>query len=176
MKISLEDDGRRDDQIEEVMAMREIGLAANTTQVSVAAMNATLVILIDIAAAVKQAHWTIRGPNFISIHELLDELRSRLDDHVDTLAERIVALRGVPTGALQEVVEATVLPPYGIARTSVQEHLGALADRLSSIVSQARARIDETADAGDQVSADVFTEVTRGLDKDLWFLEAHLER
>ena len=146
----------------------------NARKTAIAALNARLADTIDLALAIKHAHWNVRGPQFIAVHEMLDSLRTEVDDHVDTMAERISQLAGRPQGTLQGVAAATALPAYPADAEVIEAHLTALADRFAAVANAVRANIDEVANAGDATSADVFTQVSRGLDKALWFIEAHL--
>jgi starvation-inducible DNA-binding protein len=146
----------------------------NARKAAIAALSARMADAIDLGLAIKQAHWNVRGPQFIAVHEMLDTLRGEMDDHVDTMAERISQLAGSPQGTLQAVGGATSLPPYPLDVKGIEPHLTALADRYGALANAVRKAIDEVGDAGDPTSADVLTQVSRGLDKALWFIEAHL--
>lgn len=146
----------------------------NARKTAIAALNARLADAIDLALAIKHAHWNVRGREFIAVHEMLDTLRGEVDDHVDTMAERVSQLAGSPQGTLQAVAGASALPAYPVDARGIEAHLTALADRFGALANAVRANIDEVATAGDATSADVFTQVSRGLDKALWFIEAHL--
>lgn len=123
--------------------------------------------------AVKQAHWNVKGPGFIELHELFDAIAGRLDAHADALAERIAALGGTPLGSAESLAHSAQAR-YPARIVSGPEHLAALADRLAALAKSLRAGIAASAKAGDEVSADLCNEITGGLDKDLWLLEAHL--
>jgi len=146
----------------------------NARKTATAALGARLADAIDLALAIKHAHWNVRGPEFIAVHEMLDTLRGEVDEHVDTMAERISQLAGSPQGTLQAVAGATSLPAYPVAAKGITPHLTALADRFGALANAVRKDIDEVGAAGDATSADVLTQVSRGLDKALWFIEAHL--
>lgn len=149
-------------------------LPSNARSIAIALLNARLADGIDLALAAKQAHWNVRGLQFIAVHEMLDKLRDDLDGHVDTLAERVTALGGIALGTTQSTAKATTLAPYPTDITAIPEHLAALADRVALLGNAVRANIDEAASAGDADTADIFTGMSRDLDKWLWFLEAHL--
>src|SRR5438309_5638759 len=87
-------------------------LNANTKQAAIELLNARLADGIDLALLTKQAHWNLKGPQFIAIHELLDEFRKQIDGHVDTIAERVVQLGGTALGTTQTVSKSSTLPPY----------------------------------------------------------------
>lgn len=149
-------------------------LPDNTRKAMIALLNARLADAIDLRLAIKQAHWNVKGPNFIALHELFDQIQARVDTFVDDIAERGVALAGVVAGTAQVVAKTSQLEPYPTDITDEKAHLKALADRLAAFGKLARAAIDASDEAGDKDTADLFTGVSRQIDKDLWFIEAHL--
>jgi starvation-inducible DNA-binding protein len=150
-------------------------LNSNAKSVSIGILNARLADAIDLALLTKQAHWNIKGPQFIALHEMIDGFRTELDDHVDTMAERAVQLGGTALGTTQAVAGSTTLAPYPTDIYAANDHLTALIERYAKVGSAVRAAIDETDNAGDADTADLFTAFSRALDKALWFLEAHLQ-
>lgn len=150
-------------------------LASNTKAVSINVLNARLADAIDLALLTKQAHWNIKGPNFIALHEMIDGFRTELDDHVDTIAERVVQHGGTALGTTQAVAQATTLAAYPTDIHASKDHLAALIERYGQVANSVRAAIDATAEAGDADTADLFTAFSRALDKQLWFLEAHVQ-
>jgi starvation-inducible DNA-binding protein len=150
-------------------------LSSNAKSVSIGILNARLADAIDLALLTKQAHWNIKGPQFIALHEMIDGFRTELDDHVDTMAERVVQLGGTALGTTQTVAGNTTLAPYPTDIYAANDHLSALIERYAKVASAVRTAIDETANAGDADTADLFTALSRALDKSLWFLEAHLQ-
>ena len=138
-------------------------------------LNARLADALDLGSASKQAHWNVKGANFIALHELFDQVHSDVEQHVDVLAERITALGGTALGTLQAAAQASSLAPYPLNISDGVEHLEALADRLADFGSKVRAAIELAAQLGDADTADLFTGVSRATDKQLWFLEAHLQ-
>ena len=138
-------------------------------------MNARLADAIDLALVTKQAHWNLKGPQFIAVHEMLDGFRTQIDGHVDTMAERVVQLGGTALGTAQTVVQSTTLAPYPTDIYAIKEHLGALIERYGKVANSLRHAIDEADEAGDADTADIFTAASRDLDKALWFLEAHVQ-
>jgi starvation-inducible DNA-binding protein len=147
-------------------------LDSDARSAAISLLNARVADTIDLALAAKQAHWNIRGPSFIGVHEMLDKLRATLDQHVDTMAERVSALGGIARGTTQDAAEST-LPPYPTDIRAIPDHLSALAERIAALGGAVRENIDDADDAGDADTADIFTAVSRDLDKWLWFIEAH---
>lgn len=149
-------------------------LPSNAKSTVISLLNENLAAAIDLSLATKQAHWNLKGPQFIAIHHMVDGLRSELDGHVDALAERVVQLGGTALGSLQSVSLATKLEPYPTDIHAVSDHLVELIERYGAAANMVRRAIDASAAAGDAATADIFTSASRALDKALWFLEAHL--
>lgn len=152
-----------------------IDLKSNTKKAVIELLNARLADAIDLALLTKQAHWNVKGPHFIAIHEMLDGFRTTVDGHVDTIAERAVQLGGQAVGTVQAVAEKTALKPYPTEISRTKDHLAALIERYGAVANAMRAAIDEADEAGDADTADIFTAFSRDLDKSLWFLEAHVQ-
>src|SRR5688572_6080129 len=112
------------------MATYRIDLPDNTRKAMIALLNARLADAIDLRLAIKQAHWNVRGPDFIALHELFDQIQARIDAFVDEIAERATALGGVAYGTLQAAGSASTLPPYPTDITAQKDHVTAVADRL----------------------------------------------
>ena len=153
----------------------DIGLKSNTKSAMIDLLNARLADAIDLALITKQAHWNLKGPTFIAVHELLDQLRDDVDEHVDIIAERVAQLDGIALGTVQTVAGATKLAPYPLDIRKVEDHVGALVDRYAALSASTRQAIDTADEAGDADTADIFTAFSRSLDKALWFLEAHVQ-
>ena len=131
---------------------------------------------IDLQTQCKQAHWNVKGPNFIALHKLFDEINEEVEDYVDVIAERIVQLGGVAEGTARAVAAKSALIDYPLALSSGEEHVSALSDSLSAFGRTARIGIEEMSELEDADSADILTEVSRGIDKWLWFVEAHQQQ
>ncbi|MEO6013412.1 MAG: DNA starvation/stationary phase protection protein Dps [Devosia sp.] len=153
----------------------DIGIESNTKTAMIALLNARLADAIDLAMITKQAHWNLKGPTFIAVHEFLDEVREEIDEHVDIIGERVAQLDGVAMGTIQTVAKATKLPAYPTDIRKVEDHLKALVERYAAASKSTRESIDEADEAGDADTTDIFTAYSRALDKNLWFLKSHLE-
>jgi starvation-inducible DNA-binding protein len=158
------------------MHATRIDIAENARKGVIALLNGRLADLIDLKLALKHAHWNVKGPHFIALHELFDRLQGDLDAHIDDIAERITALGGTASGSVQAVAAATSLSPFPGDLFDGLRMVEALADRTAALAASVRKGIDETAGMGDADAADLLTALSRALDKSLWFLEAHLQR
>ena len=130
---------------------------------------------IDLETQTKQAHWNVKGPSFIALHELFDKVYDHVQEYADLIAERIVQLGGVAEGTVRTVAKKSRLPEYPSAIASGKEHVEALSRALAYFGETTRKAIDQTDEIGDKGTADIFTEISRGMDKDLWFVEAHAQ-
>ena len=148
--------------------------AAARAKVS-ALLNQSLALALDSQLAAKQAHWNVKGPQFIALHELFDKVYGVAAEAADELAERCVQLGGQAQGTLQAVAKASNLKPYPAQISSGPDHVRALADRLAAFGAHLRKNIDASAALGDADTADLYTELSREADKYLWFVEAHLQ-
>jgi starvation-inducible DNA-binding protein len=149
-------------------------LSADTRTRVVELLHTRLADAIDLGTQAKHAHWNVKGPNFIALHELFDKVAESVEDHIDTLAERITALGGTAYGTVASVAKRTSLKPYPEGIVEGLQHVEALSAALADFGARVRAGIDQATRLGDADTADVFTEVSRETDKNLWFLEAHL--
>jgi starvation-inducible DNA-binding protein len=159
------------------MALRKSrnDVGANAKKTSIAVLNGVLVDTVDLTNCVRMAHWTMRGPNFIGLHTMLEGFYNDLFAAGDDIAERLVQLGGTPDGTSQLVAEKTRLKVYPRDVTYTLTHVAELADRFAANAKAVREGIDTTDEAGDADTADLLTEVSRDLDKKLWMLEAHIE-
>jgi starvation-inducible DNA-binding protein len=133
-----------------------------------------LVDAVDLKSQAKQAHWNVKGENFIALHELFDKVASEVDEAVDTIAERIVQLGGAAEGTVREAAKRSRLKEYPHGTADGQKHVDALSSAIAAFNSCARKNIDDTAALGDAITADMLTGIVGGLDKQLWFVESHL--
>jgi starvation-inducible DNA-binding protein len=148
-------------------------LRDDTRAAIVEALNRRLAGAIDLQLQAKQAHWNVKGPAFIALHDLFERVAVKVAQHADLLAERAVQLGGVVDGVLQAVAERSELPRYPSRITSGKDHVMALANALASFGGKIRPEIAEAEQAGDPATADILTEVARDIDKLRWLVEAH---
>jgi starvation-inducible DNA-binding protein len=148
-------------------------LSKNIRAKSVAVLNRHLAAAIDLHAQVKQAHWNVRGPTFIAIHELFDKVADAVEEYSDTIAERAGALGGAAEGTIQIAVEHSFLHRYKLGIDAAEAHIAGVTAALATFGESLRSAIDETAAFGDADTSDVFTEISRGVDQQLWLVESH---
>jgi len=130
--------------------------------------NDRLADAIDLQTQCKYAHWNVKGPNFIALHELFDKVNEDVEDYVDLIAERA-------EGTARMAVKRSSLAEYPTSGPSSQDHVAALSAALASFGKLARRAIDTSNEVNDADTADIFTEISRGVDKWLWMVEAHLQ-
>ncbi len=152
-----------------------IDIPAEARSEIVVILNQTLAATLDLKTQVKQAHWNVKGTDFYQLHELFDELAGELEEYVDMFAERVTALGGYAVGTARAAASNSILPEYPFDILDGKDHVTALADRFAPYGKHIREAIDKTNDLGDADTADLYTEVSRTIDKRLWFLEAHLQ-
>ena len=142
---------------------------------AVGLLNARLADCIDLQTQTKQAHWNVKGPHFIALHELFDKINEDVEDYVDDIAERAVQLGGVAEGTVRMAAKRSSLAEYPAKAVDGHSHVEALSSALAAFGKAARKGIDQANELGDLDTADVFTEISRGIDRWLWFVEAHLQ-
>ena len=140
---------------------------------SIELLNKHLAAAIDLHAQAKQAHWNVRGPGFIAIHELFDKVSEAVEDDSDMLAERAGGLGGTAHGTIHVAAERSFLVPYDLGIADENSHVFAVASALAAFGQSAREAIGLATNFGDVDTADLFTEISRGIDKQLWFVESH---
>ena len=138
-----------------------------------ALMNRRLADAVDLQMQMKQAHWNVKGPSFIGLHELFDKVAEAVEVYVDQIAERIMQLGGIAEGTVRMAASRSRLPEYPLAISDGMAHVEAVARALSTFGKEVRTTVDEANDLNDADTADLFTEISRGTDQWLWFVEAH---
>jgi starvation-inducible DNA-binding protein len=136
-------------------------------------LNQRLADAIDLQSQCKQAHWNVKGDNFIALHELFDKINEDVEDYVDLIAERSVQLGGTAEGTARMVAKRSLLSEYSAQGPDWKNHVEALSHALATFGEFARQGIESTNKLNDADTADIFTEISRGVDKWLWMVEAH---
>jgi starvation-inducible DNA-binding protein len=152
-----------------------IDLPADRRKTLIALLNEHLADTFDLYSQCKQAHWNVKGPQFHQLHELFDTLAEEVLGYVDMIAERATALGGTALGTVRLSAGASRLADYPLDLKGSMQYVEALAERFAAIAATTRSAIDAAEHLQDADTADLLTEVSRGLDKSLWFLEAHLQ-
>lgn len=152
-----------------------IDLPEETRKQIVEILNQTLAATSDLRSQVKQAHWNVKGMNFFQLHEMFDEMADQLGEYIDMIAERATALGGVARGTVRMAAADSILPEYPLDIINGVDHVTALAERFASYGKHLRENIDRADELNDQDTNDLYVEVSRTIDKYLWFLEAHLQ-
>ncbi|MBS1995910.1 MAG: DNA starvation/stationary phase protection protein Dps [Cyanobacteria bacterium SZAS LIN-2] len=153
----------------------KIDLSDELRKKVVAKLQITLAATADLTSMAKQAHWNVKGSRFYQLHILFDETYNEINEYIDMVAERITALSGYAHGTVRMSAKASPLPEYPDNITCGEKHLEALIERYAIYAKHVREHIDAMTNLGDAGTADMYTEISRAVDKRLWFLEAHLE-
>jgi starvation-inducible DNA-binding protein len=149
------------------------GLDVETRQSAIELLNARLADAIDLELQAKQAHWNVKGPNFIGLHELFDQVSASAAKFKDEIAERAVMLGGVAVGTAQAVVERTTLAPYPVEAQDWKSHVECVSSALAKFGTALRQGIEDADELEDAVTADLLTSIAHEVDKYLWFVESH---
>ncbi len=153
-----------------------IDIPAGTRSEMIDLCNQQLADTSDLKSQTKQAHWNVKGPEFIALHKLYDELAAEVEGYVDEIAERVTQLGGYAMGTARMAAANSRLPEFPTDATDSMDTVAALVERYAAYAASTRSAIDEADKSGDMATSDMFTEISRGIDKGLWFLEAHLQK
>lgn len=153
----------------------QVNLPEKTRAAMIDLLNQELADLSDLHSQTKQAHWNVKGMHFIALHKLFDDLAEAVEDYIDDIAEHATELGGVALGTARMAAANSRLPEFPMSALDGQSVVTALVERFGAAANKVRADIDTASQAGDADTADLFTEVSRGMDKHLWFLEAHIQ-
>ena len=151
-------------------------LPAATRTAMIQLLNARLAAVIDLQLQAKQAHWNVKGPNFVGLHELFDKVAEQAREFADEIAERGVALGGIAEGTVQATAQHSNLPKYPTNIGAWADHVRCMREALGVFGADARRAIDDATAQNDADTADLFTEISRGIDKLLWMVEAHVQQ
>jgi starvation-inducible DNA-binding protein len=133
-----------------------------------------LAAAIDLYAQVKQAHWNVRGPDFLLVRELFDKLCTDLDHYSDLIAERTGGLGIAAHGTIHAAAARSFLVPYPLGIAEEHQHLFAVSEALAAFGRSLREAIGQATILGDEITADLFAEISRGIDQQIWFVESHI--
>jgi len=153
----------------------KIDIEKGTREQVIGILNQRLADASDLKSQAKQAHWNVKGMNFIALHELFDQVATEAEGYTDLIAERITTLGGVALGTVRVAAQNSSLSEYPLEIADGAAHVDALSNALADFGKKVRANIDDTDGLGDKDTADIFTEISRGIDKFLQFVEAHLQ-
>jgi starvation-inducible DNA-binding protein len=153
----------------------KIDISAETRAKLIEILNQRLADALDLKSQAKQAHWNVKGMNFIALHELFDQVATEAEGYTDLIAERITTLGGTALGTVRIAAQKTSLADYPLEISDGRDHVEALSSSLADFGKRVRADIDRADGFGEKDSADLLTEVSRGIDKLLWFVEAHIQ-
>jgi starvation-inducible DNA-binding protein len=137
--------------------------------------NARLADASDLASQVRMAHWNVKGPHFIGLHKLFEEIYEAIAAQIDEIAERCVQMGGTAKGTVRLAAESSQLEEYPMDIITCEDHVREVSKRLSVYAKACREAIDEAEEADDMGTSDMFTEFVQVVDKYLWFVEAHMQ-
>lgn len=152
-----------------------VGVPENNRQALIALLNVRLADSSDLRSQVKWAHWNVKGMHFMQLHLFFDSVAGHLEEQTDTIAERITALGGVANGTIREAAAKSGLKEADLSASDGAAMLKFLQHNVAHHANALREAVQESNDLEDAITADLFTQLTRELDKDLWFLESHLQ-
>lgn len=153
----------------------KIDISKDVREQMIGILNDRLADSVDLHSQAKHAHWNVKGMNFIALHELFDQVAEQVEGYTDMIAERATILGGTAEGTIRVAAQKTSLSQYPLEITDGRDHVDALSTALADFGKKVRSNIDQADEAGDMDTSDLFTEVSRGIDKLLWFVEAHIQ-
>jgi starvation-inducible DNA-binding protein len=137
-------------------------------------LNRHLAMAINLDGQLKQVHWNVRGPASIAFHELSDKVAGEADAYSDLIADHAAGLGGVAEGTVRAATERSFLIPYPLCIREESRHMFAVATTLAAFGPSASEAIGQSAAIGDADASDLFTEISRGVDHQLWLVESHV--
>jgi len=153
----------------------KIDLSDKVRRSVVVILNDRLAEAIDLQSQIKQAHWNVKGPHFIALQDLFGKISNVVLGQIDLIAERVTSLGGTAEGTVAVAARRSKLKNYPLSITSGRDHLVQLSTQIAAVGKAVRSGADDTEELGDKDTADLFTGISRELDKYLWFVEAHLQ-
>jgi starvation-inducible DNA-binding protein len=159
----------------EKLFLSSVGVPHEKRHALITLLNLRLADVTDLHSQVKWAHWNVKGKDFYQLHLLFDSIAEHLEEHIDTIAERITALGGVANGTVRETAAKSSIKEADLTASDGPEMLKFLVANVGFVANALRQAINEAEDLEDAITVDLFTTMTREFDKDLWFLEAHTQ-
>jgi len=153
-----------------------IDIPERTREQVTTTLNQQLADMFDLYSQTKQAHWNVKGPEFFQLHKLFDKLAEEVLENIDVLAERVTALGGVAMGTVHMAAENSRLPGFPGKSVQSMSCVEVLAVRFASVAETTRSAIHVASEQQDETTANILQEISATLDKDLWLLEAHLQK
>jgi len=161
--------------MENAMYDTRIDLSISIREKVVPMLQARLADCVDLFTQIKQAHWNVKGPHFMALHDLFDKIAEIIEGQGDMLAERITTLGARADGTARVAATQSTLPEFPLDTQDGLIYAAAVADKLSLFGKALRVSIDLAARCRDAATADLFTEISRAIDKQLWLVDAHLQ-
>jgi len=152
-----------------------VSLSDDTRAKMIELLNQSLADSLDLYSQTKQAHWNVKGMNFIALHQLFDQVAEGILVMVDDIAERVTALGGTAQGTVRMSADNTRLPEFPDDIDTGEAYVSAVAERVANLGNSSRENATTAMDAGDEATGDLYIEITRESDKLLYFLEAHIQ-
>jgi starvation-inducible DNA-binding protein len=149
-------------------------LSENIRAQSIASLNKHLAAAVDLHGQMKQAHWNVRGPGFIALHELFDRVATEGEAYSDLRAEHAGGMGGTAHGTVRAAAARSFLVPYDLGIADEHKHVFAASSGLAAFGQSVRAAVGEASAWGDADTADLLTDISRGIDRQLWFVESHI--
>jgi starvation-inducible DNA-binding protein len=152
----------------------KIGILDENRRELVDLLNARLADVIDVQTQAKFAHWNVKGSHFFQLHLLFDTIAEHLEEAADSIAERATALGGRANGTARQVSRNSSIKEYDLRVVRGMDHVRTLLHRLAALANASRDAIKTSDELGDRGTSDLFTDIVRTADKDIYFLESHL--
>lgn len=134
-------------------------------------LNRRLADAIDLQLQSRQAYWNVKGPNFMALRELFDKVAKGVEEYASLIAERIVQLGGKAEGTARAVAGRSSLDGYMLATADGNSHIEVLSTTLTDFGRHTRYASVQATELKDADTSDIFTEIARGIDKWVWFVE-----
>lgn len=163
------------DQKQRTLYATKIDIAEDARVELVGIVNQQLADTVDLYLQTKQAHWNVKGRDFYAVHKFFDDLAESIEEYIDELGERATMLGGIALGTTRMAAAYSTLPEFETSIVDSADCVQALIDRYAAYAASTRVAIERASELGDPTTEDLFTEISRVVDKDLYFLESHVQ-